>query len=172
MYPTWIKSLYVWGPVQVVQQAWVPLEYRVAVFNLVSYFWDTYLAIKMAPEPRGADLEQLQVAGSRSTADEPFTSPAANVGSGAMAGTAMSTVTASPPNGTEEASYSWGGVGGCEPQRPDLEPPVSGVMSTTKVVPLMVQPLKTLLVDSDTAAMAAVPTATASPDDTGGSGSC
>ena len=63
LYPTWIKSLYVWAPVQVVQQAWVPLEYRVAVFNLVSYFWDTYLAIKMAPEAHRADLEQLQVPG-------------------------------------------------------------------------------------------------------------
>ena len=36
-----------WGPVQVMQQAVVPLPYRVLVANGVSYFWDTYLSLKM-----------------------------------------------------------------------------------------------------------------------------
>lgn len=47
--PTWMKSVYVWSPVQAVQQLFVPLEYRVAAANFVSYFWDTYLAAVMAP---------------------------------------------------------------------------------------------------------------------------
>jgi len=61
--PTWIKSVWVWSPVQAVQQVLVPIEYRVAVANFVSYFWDTYLAHEMkpaddcavAPEPAAAD---------------------------------------------------------------------------------------------------------------------
>lgn len=48
--PTWVKSVYVWSPIQALQQAVVPLEYRVAVANLVSYFWDTYLAHEMKPD--------------------------------------------------------------------------------------------------------------------------
>ena len=35
--------------VQAVQQLFVPPEYRVAVANGVSYFWDTYLAMEMSP---------------------------------------------------------------------------------------------------------------------------
>ena len=46
---TWVKSVYVWSPVQAVQQLFVPPEYRVAVANGVSYFWDTYLAMEMSP---------------------------------------------------------------------------------------------------------------------------
>jgi len=49
LWDTWVKSVYVWSPVQAVQQLLVPLEYRVAVANGVSYFWDTYLAMEMAP---------------------------------------------------------------------------------------------------------------------------
>ena len=51
LYTTWVNSVWVWAPVQVIQQAVVPLKYRVAVFNVVSYFWDTYLATKMMPPP-------------------------------------------------------------------------------------------------------------------------
>ena len=50
LFPTWIKSVWVWSPVQLIQQTLVPLQYRVAVANLVSYFWDTYLAHEMGPE--------------------------------------------------------------------------------------------------------------------------
>jgi hypothetical protein len=46
---TWVKSVYVWSPVQAVQQLFVPPELRVAVANGVSYFWDTYLAMEMSP---------------------------------------------------------------------------------------------------------------------------
>ena len=54
--PTWVKSVYVWSPVQAVQQTLVPLEYRVAVANFVSYFWDTYLAHEMCG-PEGCKVE-------------------------------------------------------------------------------------------------------------------
>jgi len=47
LFSTWVKSVYVWAPVQIVQQAFVPMHYRVAVANGVSYFWDTFLALKM-----------------------------------------------------------------------------------------------------------------------------
>ena len=53
---TWINSLYVWGPVQAMQQAVVPLQYRVAVSNVVSHFWDTYLSLQMMPPPDEAEL--------------------------------------------------------------------------------------------------------------------
>lgn len=54
LYPTWLSSVAVWGPVQVVQQAYVPLAYRVAVANAVSFFWDTYLSLAMMRRPEGA----------------------------------------------------------------------------------------------------------------------
>lgn len=47
LFETWMNSLYVWTPVQLVQQAMVPLQYRVIVANAVSYFWDTYLSYMM-----------------------------------------------------------------------------------------------------------------------------
>lgn len=50
LWDVWVKSVYVWAPVQAVQQLVVPLQYRVAVANLVSYFWDTYMASEMAEE--------------------------------------------------------------------------------------------------------------------------
>ena len=49
--PTWGNSLVVWAPVSLLQQAMVPLHYRVAVSNLVSYFWDTYLSLIMMDSP-------------------------------------------------------------------------------------------------------------------------
>ena len=52
---TWINSLYVWGPVQAMQQAVVPLQYRVLVANGVSYFWDTYLSLMMMDGADGAE---------------------------------------------------------------------------------------------------------------------
>ena len=45
--PTWQNSVAVWAPVSLFQLAVVPLPYRVAVSNVVSYFWDTYLSMKM-----------------------------------------------------------------------------------------------------------------------------
>ena len=48
----------VWSPVQAVQQLVVPLEYRVAVANGVSYFWDTYLAHEMAPGHHDSQEEE------------------------------------------------------------------------------------------------------------------
>ena len=54
LYSTWVSSVYVWAPVQVFQQAVVPLRYRVAVANGVSYFWDTYLSLCMMPHPAEA----------------------------------------------------------------------------------------------------------------------
>jgi len=54
LYPTWVNSVYVWAPVQVFQQMVVPLQYRVAVANCVSYVWDTYLSLKMMPPPADA----------------------------------------------------------------------------------------------------------------------
>lgn len=56
LYSTWVNSVYVWAPVQIVQQAVVPLQYRVAVSNVVSYFWDTYLSLQMMPPPNEAEL--------------------------------------------------------------------------------------------------------------------
>ena len=47
LYETWLNSVYVWGPVQVIQQGLIPLQYRVAFANFVSYFWDTYLSYMM-----------------------------------------------------------------------------------------------------------------------------
>jgi len=47
LFSTWVKSVYVWAPIQVIQQAVVPIHYRVLVANGVSYFWDTFLAMKM-----------------------------------------------------------------------------------------------------------------------------
>ena len=41
--------MWVWAPVQIMQQTLVPLHYRVSVANLVSYFWDTYLSMMMSP---------------------------------------------------------------------------------------------------------------------------
>ena len=55
LYDTWVNSVYVWAPVQIVQQAVVPLQYRVAVSNVVSYFWDTYLSLQMMPPPDEAE---------------------------------------------------------------------------------------------------------------------
>lgn len=55
---TWINSVYVWSPVQVIQQAFVPLQYRVAVANSVSYFWDTYLSCKMMDD--GVNQEECR----------------------------------------------------------------------------------------------------------------
>ena len=49
LWPTWVNSVIVWGPVQIGQQTLVPLKYRVAVANGVSYVWDTYLSLKMMP---------------------------------------------------------------------------------------------------------------------------
>ena len=54
LFSTWCASVWVWAPVQVLQQAVVPLQYRVAVSNLVSYFWDTYLSLQMMPAPAEA----------------------------------------------------------------------------------------------------------------------
>mmetsp|Transcript_23452 Transcript_23452/g.52883 ORF Transcript_23452/g.52883 Transcript_23452/m.52883 type:complete len:218 (+) Transcript_23452:119-772(+) len=54
LFPTWVNSVYVWAPVQIVQQAVVPMKYRVAVANFVSYFWDTYLSIQMMSAPKAA----------------------------------------------------------------------------------------------------------------------
>ena len=51
LWPAWVNSVIVWGPVQVGQQLVVPLKYRVAVANGVSYVWDTYLSLKMMPPP-------------------------------------------------------------------------------------------------------------------------
>ena len=48
--PTWVRSVFVWAPVQALQQLFVPLQHRVLVANGVSYFWDTYLANKMGGE--------------------------------------------------------------------------------------------------------------------------
>ena len=56
LWPTWVNSVIVWGPVQIGQQTLVPLEYRVAVANFVSYFWDTYLAHEMCG-PEGCKVE-------------------------------------------------------------------------------------------------------------------
>lgn len=53
--PVWLRSVVVWGPVQVVQQAFVPIQYRVAVANSVSYFWDTYLSLAMMAAPADAE---------------------------------------------------------------------------------------------------------------------
>mmetsp|Transcript_7348 Transcript_7348/g.23468 ORF Transcript_7348/g.23468 Transcript_7348/m.23468 type:complete len:324 (+) Transcript_7348:29-1000(+) len=50
MAPTWVRSVFVWAPVQALQQVFVPLQHRVLVANGVSYFWDTYLANKMGGE--------------------------------------------------------------------------------------------------------------------------
>lgn len=47
LWSTWVTSVQVWGPVQVVQQAFVPLQFRVLVANMVSYVWDTWLSFKM-----------------------------------------------------------------------------------------------------------------------------
>eukprot|EP00629_Pelagomonadales_sp_RCC1024_P012374 CAMPEP_0119270940 /NCGR_PEP_ID=MMETSP1329-20130426/7742_1 /TAXON_ID=114041 /ORGANISM="Genus nov. species nov., Strain RCC1024" /LENGTH=197 /DNA_ID=CAMNT_0007270977 /DNA_START=211 /DNA_END=801 /DNA_ORIENTATION=+ len=62
LWGTWVASVYVWSPVQVVQQVFVPLQYRVAVANAVSYVWDTYLSLKMMPAPAeaGTPLTPLQ----------------------------------------------------------------------------------------------------------------
>lgn len=57
LWTTWVNSVYVWAPVQIFQQAVVPLQYRVAVSNVVSYFWDTYLSLQMMPPP--AEVEVL-----------------------------------------------------------------------------------------------------------------
>jgi len=47
LWDTWVNSVGVWAPVQILQQTVVPMKYRVTVANVVSYFWDTYLSIKM-----------------------------------------------------------------------------------------------------------------------------
>ena len=52
---TWVQSLYVWSPVQALQQAAIPLQHRVLVANVVAYVWNTYLAMRMAP---GAETDQ------------------------------------------------------------------------------------------------------------------
>ena len=52
LFETWVNSVYVWGPVQVLQQALIPLQYRVAFFNVVSYFWDTYLSYMMMADSK------------------------------------------------------------------------------------------------------------------------
>jgi len=54
-YNAWVNSLFVWGPVQVFQQAVVPLQYRVLVANGVSYFWDTWLSLRMMPSVQPED---------------------------------------------------------------------------------------------------------------------
>ena len=58
LWPTWVNSVIVWGPVQIGQQTLVPLKYRVAVANGVSYVWDTYLSLKMMPPPAEAGTEK------------------------------------------------------------------------------------------------------------------
>ena len=58
LWPTWVNSVIVWGPVQIGQQVLVPLKYRVAVANGVSYVWDTYLSLKMMPPPAEAGTEK------------------------------------------------------------------------------------------------------------------
>ena len=58
LWPTWVNSVIVWGPVQIGQQMLVPLKYRVAVANGVSYVWDTYLSLKMMPPPAEAGTEK------------------------------------------------------------------------------------------------------------------
>ena len=68
LYSTWVHSVYVWGPVQIVQQALVPLQYRVAVSNVVSYFWDTYLSLQMMPPPHEAGLAAERVRASDAVA--------------------------------------------------------------------------------------------------------
>ena len=58
LWPTWVNSVIVWGPVQIGQQTLVPLKYRVAVANGVSYVWDTYLSLKMMPPPAEAGTDK------------------------------------------------------------------------------------------------------------------
>lgn len=43
--PTWKDGLTVWVPGQVINQAIVPLKYRVIFQATLSYFWDTYLSV-------------------------------------------------------------------------------------------------------------------------------
>jgi len=66
LWDTWVNSVGVWAPVQLLQQTVVPMKYRVTVANLVSYFWDTYLSIKMMgtadPAPSEMATERAQVA--------------------------------------------------------------------------------------------------------------
>ena len=50
LWPTWVNSVIVWGPVQIGQQTLAPSN-RVAVANGVSYVWDTYLSLKMMRRP-------------------------------------------------------------------------------------------------------------------------
>ena len=52
LWETWVNSVYVWSPVQIFQQVLVPIQYRVAVANIVSYFWDTYLSFMMMTETK------------------------------------------------------------------------------------------------------------------------
>ena len=62
-FSTWCASVRVWAPVQVLQQAAVPLQYRVAVSNVVPYFWDTYLSLQMMPAPAEAGLRPRSAPG-------------------------------------------------------------------------------------------------------------
>ena len=71
LYETWLNSVYVWGPVQVIQQGLIPLQYRVAFANFVSYFWDTYLSYMMMADGKAEIiLSQTEEETRRSIKDE------------------------------------------------------------------------------------------------------
>ena len=71
LWGTWRDGVCVWAPVELVQQSVVPLRYRVAVSNVVSYFWDTYLSLKMMDRPAPAPGLQRSMTQSRFRCDEP-----------------------------------------------------------------------------------------------------
>ena len=71
LWDTWRDGVCVWAPVELVQQSVVPLRYRVAVSNVVSYFWDTYLSLKMMDRPAPAPGLQRSMTQSRFRCDEP-----------------------------------------------------------------------------------------------------
>ena len=83
LFPTWVNSVIVWGPVQICQQAFIPLQYRVLVANIVSYFWDTYLSYMMMTSKTTPDVNlQSKASGNvavaaapESNADEATRSP-------------------------------------------------------------------------------------------------
>lgn len=50
--PTWRDGLIIWVPSQCINQAIVPLKYRVMLQAILSYFWDTYLSVVNHHAPR------------------------------------------------------------------------------------------------------------------------
>ena len=64
---TWVKSLYVWAPVQILQQTIIPLQHRILVVNIVSYFWDTYMASLMKTSGAAAATSAPAVASKAAT---------------------------------------------------------------------------------------------------------